>query len=282
MIDKRVVDVIHALGHETDTPQEIVADIVRRALPSIRLVAQFPKKGKRSRLGGCRIGGLPDLPIGVEWPRRSRAKKEYPSERQSADEPLWFLMQINLAEVAFADLAKVLPKVGILYFFYHWHNAADDDPAAWLVLFHKDAEQGLRQVKAPADLHSTGHFRGFNLLPRLEWMVPDCDNTNYHLGIWDNLKEPVAEVQGLEASWGPTPIYRMLGYPEFLQADGLGEGDILLLQVSSDCQAGITEVGPYPETGMRWGDHGRIYYIINEADLKARYFGNLWAQLEDQ
>jgi hypothetical protein len=73
------------------------------------------------------------------------------------------------------------------------------------------------------------------------------------IDLWDNIKAPVAEVQGLEATWGPTPVYRMLGHPEFLQSSGLAEGEQLLLQVSSDCQAGITEVGPYPETGMRWG-----------------------------
>jgi uncharacterized protein YwqG len=283
MIDNRVVDVIHAVGRETDAPQEIVESVVRRALPSIRLVAQFARNGEESRLGGCRIGGLPDLPSGVEWPRLSRAKKEYPSKRQSRDEPLWFLMQINLAEVASADVANLLPKVGILYFFFHWHNADEpDEPDASLVLFHRNVEQDLQRVETPADLHSAGHFRGFDLLPFLEWTVPDCDDTNYRLGFWDNLKVRVAEVQGLEDPWGPTPVYRMLGYPELLQGDELAEREKLLLQVSSDCPAAITEVGPYPETGMMWGDRGRIYYIIKEADLTSRYFGNVFACLENQ
>lgn len=47
MIDKRVVDVIRAVGSETNAPQEIVEAVVRDALPSIRLVAQFPRKGWR-------------------------------------------------------------------------------------------------------------------------------------------------------------------------------------------------------------------------------------------
>jgi uncharacterized protein YwqG len=283
MIDKRIADVIYAIGRETDTPQEIVESVVRRALPSIRLIAQFPKEGEASRLGGCRIGGLPDLPIGVEWPRLSSAMKEYPSKRQSADEPLWFLMQINLAEVASADAANLLPKAGMLYFFFHWHNADEpDEPDASFVLFHRDDERGLQRVEAPADLHWAGNFRGFDLLPYLEWTVPDCDDTNYHLRLWDNLKAPVAEVQGLEATWGPTPVYRMLGYPELLQAPELAEGMELLLQVSSDCGAGFTEVGPYPETGMMWGDRGRIYYIISETDLKSQYFGKVFAFLECQ
>jgi uncharacterized protein YwqG len=283
MIDNRVVDVIHAAGRETDAPQEIVESVVRRLLPSIRLIAQFPKDGEESRLGGCRIGGLPDLPSGVEWPRLSRAKKEYPSKRPARDEPLWFLMQINLTEVAFADVTNLLPKVGMLYFFFHWHNADEpDEPDASLVLFHKDGNQGLQRVEAPADLHSAGHFQRFELLPCLEWTAPKCDDTDYDLGFWDNLDARVAEVQGLKDGWGPRPVHRMLGYPELLQSPELAYGVQLLLQVSSDGPAGITGVEPDPETGMKWGDCGQIYYVISEAALKAQDFDDVFAFLEDQ
>lgn len=283
MIDERVANVIRAIGRETDAPPEIVEAVVRGALPSIRLVAQFPGAGQAPRLGGCRIGGLPDLPAGVHWPRLSAALNSGPSGMPREDEPLWFLMQVNLSEVAASDVANLLPKAGMLYFFFHWHAAEEPKaPDAGLVLFHEGSAQGLRRVEAPADIHSAGHFRGFDLLPRLEWTVPRCDGTNYELSFWDNLDDCVAEVQGLDVGWGPAPVHRMLGHPEFLQADGLSQGDALLLQVSSDCPAGLSSVGPYPETGMMWGDVGRIYYIISEADLKARHFGSVWAVMENQ
>jgi hypothetical protein len=32
---------------------------------------------------------------------------------------------------------------------------------------------------------------------------------------------------------------------------------------------------------MVWGAGGRIYYIISEADLKARHFGSVWGVMED-
>jgi len=283
MIDKHVVDVIHAVGTETDAPQEIMAAVVQRALPSIRLIAQFPSDGQTLRVGGCRIGGLPDLPEGVKWPRLSAALKSEPTGLQCEDEPLWFLMQVDLSEVASADGANLLPKSGMLYFFFHWHEAERPEvPDAGLVLFCNDSKQRLHRTEAPADLHSAGHFQGFELAPRLEWTVPCCDDTNYQLGFWDNLNSRVAEVQGLEDGWGPAPVHRMLGFGEYLQAPGIAEGYQLLLQVDSDSPGGISGVGPYPETGMLWGDCGRIYYIISETDLKAQYFGNVWAVLEDQ
>jgi hypothetical protein len=282
MIDKRVADVIYPLGRQTNTPDEVVEAVVRRALPSIRLIAQFPREGETSRLGGCRIGGLPDLPAGVGWPRLSAALKVDPSELEQADEPLWFLMQINLAEVAPINVAKLLPTSGMLYFFFHWHP--EDEPAApdaGFVLFHKDCEQTLQRVEAPADMHSGGHFRGFDLVPHLEWTVSDReDDHTDHLDFLDTLVKRVAEVQGLDFSWGPIPVYRMLGHPEIIQLWNLNEGEQLLLQVSSDCPSGFTEVGPYPETGMMWGDAGRIYYLISDDDLKSQYFGNTFAHLE--
>jgi hypothetical protein len=111
MTDQRVVDVVRAVGRETDAPQELVEALLRGALPSIRLVEQFPREGEAPPLGGCRIGGLPDLPEGVRWPRLSAARKSRPSEPQRQDEPLWFLLQVNLTEVARADVAFLCSRV---------------------------------------------------------------------------------------------------------------------------------------------------------------------------
>jgi len=57
MIDRRVEHVIRALGRETQVPMDIVETVVRRALPSIRLVPQFPSEMEAPAVGGCRIGG---------------------------------------------------------------------------------------------------------------------------------------------------------------------------------------------------------------------------------
>ncbi len=71
MTDKRVIEVIRAVGREIDAPEEIVEAVVWRVLPSIRLVPQFPREAQSPQVGGCRIGGVPDLPQGIEWPRLS-------------------------------------------------------------------------------------------------------------------------------------------------------------------------------------------------------------------
>jgi hypothetical protein len=283
MSNQRVIDVIRAVGRETNAPQEIVEAVVRRVLPSIRLVPQFPGEGEAPQVGGCRIGGLPDLPQGFKWPRLAAALRSDAPGAQSMDQPLWFLMQINLTEVVIADVGNILPRSGMLYFFFHWHSVDEPDaPDAGLVLFHPGDEESLRRTEPPVDLHPAGRFRGFGLSPCLEWTVPPCDGTNYQLGFWDSLNFRVAEVQGLQDGWGPAPAHRMLGYPEALQSWELGEGELLLLQVCSDGPALNSGEGPYQDTGMMWGDAGRIYFIILEKDVKSRDFGSVWAHLEDQ
>jgi uncharacterized protein YwqG len=58
-----------------------------------------------------KLGGLPTLPLGIEWPR----------QRQSSS-PLHFLAQIDLSRLPSTPLngapnAPTLPKSGVLFFF---------------------------------------------------------------------------------------------------------------------------------------------------------------------
>ena len=51
MIDPHVLDAIRAVARAENTPDVLVEAVVRRLLPSIRLVPQFPKPGEPERVG---------------------------------------------------------------------------------------------------------------------------------------------------------------------------------------------------------------------------------------
>src|SRR5262245_9213006 len=104
MIDKRALDAVHFAAKRHGTPDDVVRAVVSRMLPSIRLVAR--PLADEPPLGASRIGGCPDLPRGMKWPRRD------------GEGPYRFVLQISLAEVAAFDVARVLPKAGLLSFFY--------------------------------------------------------------------------------------------------------------------------------------------------------------------
>ena len=66
--------------------------------------------------GQSKIGGKPDLPEDITWPLE---------EEEEQEGPLAFVCQINLSEVHKHDVAKKLPKEGVLWVF----SIADSDRA---------------------------------------------------------------------------------------------------------------------------------------------------------
>jgi hypothetical protein len=93
--------------------------------PSV-LVTTHPRPYETMPVGMSRIGGLPDLPVGIEWPCWR-------------DKSLAFLAQINLAELASFACCQVLPKTGLLYFFYDSEQSTwgldPQDRGSWRVLY---------------------------------------------------------------------------------------------------------------------------------------------------
>jgi hypothetical protein len=74
-------------------------------------------------------------------------------------------------------------------------------------------------------------------------------------------------------------VHRLLGHPKLIQSPGLADGTRLLLQADSD--ASRVGRGKHPETGMMWGDSGRLYYLIGEEQLKAhRLTEKPWVTME--
>jgi uncharacterized protein YwqG len=110
-----VAQVIREESSQYCVPDAIVEAVLERLLPSIRLLPQHPEEADAARVGCSRIGGLPDLPSGVHWPCASAQLST--GRTHLAEQPLSFLMQLNLAEVSTLDKKQMLPPGGMLYFF---------------------------------------------------------------------------------------------------------------------------------------------------------------------
>jgi len=81
-----------------------VRDIDTLARPSIRLFTT-PVEESSLQVGVSKLGGLPDLPAGTQWP-------EWNGLPQS------FIAQIRLDDLHSYDVQGVLPRYGMLWFFY--------------------------------------------------------------------------------------------------------------------------------------------------------------------
>lgn len=227
---------IDALGVSRDNP------FARAAASALRLRA-----GASSELGASRIGGLPDLPVGVAWPRwdarayfqheleeaqsslaridndRGRAfwsgrVEHYGSEVASGPRPLSFLAQLRCADLTGSGLP--LPD-GLLSFFYDLGEQPwGYDPrhrGAWRVLF-TPTDQDLVRRERPDDLDPDLSVPIKPLAAQPTWTFPlVLERDGEALWCWDD-PEMEAAFERLE-SIDPEPWHQVGGHPDQIQGD---------------------------------------------------------------
>lgn len=261
-------------------------DLMRVTRPGLRLSAELDHPDPES--ARTRIGGRPELPDTVAWPRYAAG-------------PLSLVAQVDLAQVAPFGLGSILPPAGLLLFFYDaveqpWgFDPADRGSSAVL---HVPAGVATSRREPPSDLEAAGRHPALALRPTaVEPMPAPYDSSDLDsLGLereeetayGDLLDEVLGDQDDDDAD------HRLLGQPLPIQGDmqlecqlvshglfcgdasgyhderaaGLGPGATdwrLLLQVDSQDEAGMT-----------WGDVGRLYYWIRGADLAAGAWERSW------
>lgn len=287
--------------HIDKHPELSALDLPALARPSARLITRRVSQDEIGP-GESRIGGAPDLPPGVEWPRWTPPEETYdvidhpwPPERPT---PLGFIAQIDLESVPIVDDA--LPSSGWLYFFYDRYaepwgfNPADR--GCCRVLYADCDRSTLVRAQPPDDADPEHLAEPCRLEFEAQLTVPDeLDNVGYGKPIFDIYEELRKELTGYDGS----TLHRLLGHPEVVQnpmelecqlaSNGVNCGDSdgyesalaqelapgardwrLLLQIDTD------EDGP----GWMWGDMGRIYFWIKRDDLAARRFEDVWLILQ--
>ena len=237
-----------------------------------------------------RIGGVPALPSGIEWPRRDGRS-------------LAFIAQIDLASQPRALADEGLPTDGMLLFFYDAKQSTwgfDPKDAGSFAVIHIDAPGSATAPQSPSDLPEQARYRSVFLDPEQTMLLPpsesvlveDLELGDEQLDAYQNLLEQTSE----DDEWSSRCL--LGGYPDQIQGDmtlecaivaaGLYCGDAtaykdprlpafrrearnwrLLLQVPS-----------VESAGMMWGDAGCLYYWIHEDDLKGQRFDRSWMILQ--
>ena len=259
-------------------------EIAALAAPSIRLTAT-PVDPYKQAVGASRLGGQPDL-AGVPWPDKN-------------GDPLAFIAQIHLEDVAPLDTGHLLPPAGLLSFFYdakgetYGDNPGDRD--GWRVLYTPPGAP-LSDSIVPSTLPQNARYTPCALTFASEVTMPLQPPLERPGLAWSAADEKVYEgflQKSQNAPGSLAPRHRLLGYPDTIQDDmrmqcqlmsrgitdpsdpkaaGLQAGAndwILLLQVDSD-----------ERLGMRWGSAGMLYYWIERDALREKRFDNVWLALQ--
>lgn len=295
MMDKDLLDHMkipadNPSDQENETPAERVVRILgskgleRIAEPVLRFRTE-PISESDLPMGSSRMGGSPDLPIGIPWPTWD-------------GRPLDFLLQLDLAEIPRQWGGGDLPESGWLYFFYDiGRNPWGYDVShryGWRVLFYdgdrKNLERRKRPDNADPQLRSCGltSFQGIYVnWPSLQ---DEKSRSDLHSLTNQGLFKAQVEVSGHQITGRTHGCQRM--YEEMqeecqLASNGIylggGGGPVFDHVKAAQFEPGITdwrfllELHSDENAGLEWTGYGTLYFWIREDDLRNSDFHNVWA-----
>ena len=266
---------------------EATRKLTSLAQPAVRLSSRVLGDDGESPVGASRLGGIPDVSPGFVWPLWK-------------DRPLAFLAQLDLSAFASYPFCSVLPRKGVLSFFYDPDQETwgfdPGDRGSWLVHYEPDPQVLARAVPpATVAIHPTCALETSEVeslpsvdSPAVVALGLTAEERNV---LWD-VREHVEQQSDAKAD------HQLLGLASPIQGDmqlecqlasnGVYCGDAtgyasarareleagardwrLLLQIDSDDDA-----------EMMWGDCGRLYFWITEDALRRRAFAESWMVLQ--
>ena len=247
-------------------------------------------------VGASKFYGTPDLPADFDWPYY----KGTDFEGVTKNRPLAFLAQINLGEAAQYDRTGLLPKTGVLSFFYEtvsmeWGFELKSEGYA-RVYYFKETE-GLVPTQIPEETKewSVGEQAltfadAVSLLSSFAYSRRSGKEVD-----WDTYNELRAEF-GCDAALHGDDHMKMLGYADEIQNEMEPECELYSRGIDGDVQEELSEeeeaelvrnaadrwvllfqMGTVEddETELMYGDCGLIYFWIRKEDLAARNFDHV-------
>jgi uncharacterized protein YwqG len=106
---------------------------------------KFTEEKEKLPIGASKFMGNPDVWDGFEWPHFTESGEVY---------DLTFMCQINCAEAALFDKSGLLPKTGMLYFFYDMDEMPQesrDGDAARILYYDGDPASLCQMLRTDQD-----------------------------------------------------------------------------------------------------------------------------------
>jgi uncharacterized protein YwqG len=271
--------------------------ILRYARPCVRVRASNVPGGTTLAANASQFAGPVHLLTGETWP-------------MAGNWPMMQLAQLRLSDVAPHDHSGVLPKHGLLKFWYDMEEMPwGFDPAnrnGFRVEYHPDESATMSLTAPPSrfssyDTEDGSLFRACTLSFVAGITVPHSSWADF-----GDERDGLMELSGYEdllqlIGQSGTPSHRLLGQPNLIQHPMEGECQLasngvncggatepdpkrvdeltpgiadwmLLFQIDTD----EDESGP----GWMWGDCGTLYFWIRRQDLAAKRFDNCWQVLQ--
>lgn len=286
----------NGLGKYFDKLQPLVRNTIRL----------YPEQAEENDIavGQTKIGGKPDLPTGIGWVTETNNVETiqtnflfFKSKKQhSVTRPLSFIAQINLLETAPFDEENLLPKTGMLYFFYSAGQEAAgfdySDKNKFKVIYWDGNISELRRIDFPDDLPSEARYKPCTVRIKSENSLP-----SYGHEVYEDFDEGEDE-KFWDTVYNDGNLNKLLGYSDNIQnemeldcelvtnglycGDASGYNDPRAKELAPNAKNWrlLLQVDSNDENEMMWGDCGRLYFWIKKGDLLERDFGKAWFSLQ--
>lgn len=281
---------------------DIKKELIKTARNAIRL-KMFG--GAEQTVGGTRFGGAPDVPDGFEWPY-------FEGEGMDGEvkpRPLAFLAQFDMEGLAQFDKDGLLPKTGVLSFFYEldsqrWGFDPDDKGCARVFWF--EDKEALRKAEFPDELAEEYRLPALKIAARSEKSYQSYEDFLLQreklIEDWDEFDEALGSL-GVDVDEEENTT-KLLGWADPVQGNMTRECELVSRgyycgspeswnevpsldrqeaeQWSAEdwltlFQLDTVEAGDFE---LMFGDCGRIYFYIRRDDLAKRDFDGVWLILQ--
>lgn len=249
-------------------------------------------------IGASKFGGNPDVPKDFKWFYFDG--ESYDGETKNR--PLSFLAQINCEEAAKYDEDGLLPKRGMLYFFYElatmtWGYDPANKGSARVFYFDGDVSE-LNRASFPEDMEDDYKLPELQISFSKKYDLPSYEEFNeiHDYDNWDEYDEERV-LKGYEEE---EVVSKLLGYADVIQnsmlleceevASGIYTGSIPKIEpekleyIKNNCNQWQLlfqlDTVATDDFELMFGDCGRIYFYIKKDDLKNLNFDNCWLILQ--
>jgi uncharacterized protein YwqG len=249
-----------------------------------------------------KIGGKPAVPDDFVWPHYTGLVY---GEEEPKSRPLSFMAQINLKDIAGLDDTGLLPKSGMLSFFYEletmtWGFDPKDKGSARVFYFPDDTV--LSTADYPDGLEDYARIPELAIDFTQHISIPEYgdynDGNDYD---WDDYNECSSECGYELDEWGD--FTKLLGYPDVIQSPMEEECEAVTrgyrrgspedyAKISEEEKADISDKSKdwimlfqmgtisVDDYELMFGDCGHIYFWIRKEDLMNCIFENTWLILQ--
>lgn len=247
------------------------------------------QRKKEFPIGKSKLGGYPDIPHDFEWPFWK-------------NEPLDFILQLNLKQLANLKGCQFIKKEGMLYFFYHFKSKFKDyeskDKERWRVIYHPSTNE-LRKVESLPYKHlSVGDLYPISFKEQISIPSPSAiDNnpsmTGLHPYIIDTLKLNDKEEKKYKNLYYKCRGDQLFGYPSYEHGNMQLECELLYNNLSPKDYSWrkhsftktvswtlLMTIHDKPYSGWDFGDGTVVNFWIREEDLQKNNFDDVWSIIQ--